>query len=132
MDCVHRLIRTVAMLGTLVVMTGCGSLQFIDKTGHAHPGTFDSVSKKLEATINGKKYEGIYVTNAGSAFSSGWSYGAKPAFVSGQTVISGNSGRAILRADGGDSIQCEFSYQGMTAIGNCEGANGERYQLVTQ
>jgi len=120
-------------VAVLLLVTGCGGVQLIDESGRAHAGKFDSITKQLEGTIDGKTYKGFYVTNAGAINYSGWIQGTRSAYnTSGQASYSGNAGRAILTAADGDTIQCEFSYSGYRAIGTCQGAGGERYQLVTR
>lgn len=115
-------------------LAGCGgSLNLIESDGTTHIGKFDSVTKTLEVDVNGKLYSGHYITNSGMGTVTGWTYGgATPTYTTGQTYYGGNQGRAILRSVDGDTIQCEFSYQGMSAIGQCQDADGKRYQLTTR
>jgi hypothetical protein len=124
--------KSIISAVALLFLVGCGTVQLVDKSGKTHPGKFDSITKQLEGTINGKTYKGLYVTNAGTANISGWAQGPQSTYMTGQVSYSGNVGRAILRSTDGDTIQCEFNYHGYSAIGNCQGTDGERYQLFTQ
>ncbi|MEO0048643.1 MAG: hypothetical protein RLZZ410_1602 [Pseudomonadota bacterium] len=115
------------------LLSGCaGNLILVDKENKQFIGQFNSLSKTLEVNVNGKIFSGFYITNSSVGFSNYQMYGAgATATGSSQTIYGGNSGRAVLRSQDGDTIQCEFNYQGMKAIGSCVNAQGERYQLIT-
>jgi hypothetical protein len=116
-----------------LMLTGCGgNLLLIDKNNQQSTGSFNSMSKSLEINHKGRVYSGFYITNSGIAFGSAQAFGTKPSYGNSQTFYSGNSGRAALRSVDGDTIQCEFNFQGMQAIGTCLDNAGEVYQLITQ
>jgi hypothetical protein len=112
---------TVILISTLI--SGCaslspvGSLRFVDKSKHVYIGEFNTFSKKISVEIDGLKYEGFFITNSGSV---------------GGVEYSGNSGKAILNELGGNTMRCEFEYEGRHAIGNCSNSTGTSYQVTTQ
>ena len=113
---------SITLISILMVcfVSGCssvGSLQFVDKFGHTYQGKFDRFSKEIETDISGVKYSGFFITNAGEI---------------GGVQYTGNTGRAILKSIVGDTMQCEFNYQGIHAIGTCVSASGDSYHVATQ
>ncbi len=121
-----------ALLIIVVSLAGCaGNLILVDKDNRQSVGQFNSLTKTLDVTLNGKSYSGFYITNSSVGITNTQIYGAgTTATGSSQTLYGGNSGRAVLRAQDGDTIQCEFNYQGMKAIGSCFDSKGERFQLI--
>jgi hypothetical protein len=118
-----------------LLLTGCaGTLQLLPRDGGQRAmGTFNTITKTLEANLSGKLYSGKYVTNAGSSFTTVNAYsGTQSAYGSGQTFSSGNSGAALLVAADGDTLRCEFNYQGLNAIGICKSREGRIFDLTTQ
>lgn len=102
------------------LITGCaslGGLQVTDEAGHIYQGEFSSFSKSIEVEINTVKYSGFYITDAG---------------VVGNVRYSGHTGRATLSAMNGDTMQCEFNYQGLRAIGTCLSSSGDKYRFSTK
>lgn len=118
----NKITLTVIALLTALI-SGCanlspvGSLRFVDQSKHVYIGEFNTFSKIISVEIDGVKYEGFYITNAGSV---------------GNIQYSGNSGKAILNTVSGDTMRCEFEYQGHRAIGTCSSASGNSYQVATQ
>ena len=123
--------KRLFVLVPFVFLGACGGKTIlIDRDGRESTGTYDAIGKTLDVTVNGKLYRGSYITNAGTGVGSFQTYGAKPTYGTTQTYASGSSGRAILRSQDGETIQCEFNYQGMNAIGTCGDAKGNTWQLM--
>lgn len=124
--------KKIILLLAVLLMSGCaGNLILIDKDSKQFSGQFNSLSKTLEVSINGKLFSGFYITNASVAISNSQINSTRStANANTQTFYGGDTGRAVLRAADGETIQCEFNYQGMKAIGSCLNATGERYQLI--
>ena len=101
-------------------LSGCnslGGLQFTDKAGRTYQGQFNFKSKTIEVDIFAVKYTGFYITDQGYV---------------GNVAYSGHTGRAALSAMNGDTMQCEFNYQGLRGIGTCLSAGGESYRFSTK
>lgn len=124
--------KTVFLALVVFLLSGCaGNLILVDKNNNQSVGQFNSLSKTLEVNINGKTYSGFYITNASVGIANTQVYGAGTvATGSSQSFYGGNTGRAVLRSPEGDTVQCEFNYQGMKAIGTCVDGKGDRYQLI--
>ena len=123
--------RLVFIVVLFIFLSACGGRAvLIDRDGRESTGTFDSVNKAIEIPVNGKLYKGIYVTNSSIGFGSYQTFGVKPTYGATQTVVSGNTGRAIIRSADGDIIQCEFNFEGMNGIGTCTDAKGNSWQLI--
>lgn len=121
----------------LVLVAGCaqtGAITLIPRDGGERAlGSFSTGTRAMEVTLAGKRYSGGYVTNASRSVSTGQAFaGGTTAFGSSQTVNSGNSGIAMLSAPDGDTIRCEFNYQGLTGIGTCQTRAGRVFDLTTQ
>lgn len=106
-----------------ILISGCanlapvGSLRFVDQAKHVYIGAFNTFSKKISVEIDGIKYEGFFITNSGRV---------------GDIQYSGHSGKAILNAGNGDTMRCEFEYEGHHAIGTCSSTGGNNYQVATE
>uniref|UniRef100_UPI004047576B hypothetical protein n=1 Tax=Polynucleobacter sp. TaxID=2029855 RepID=UPI004047576B len=124
-------IITISLLSALILSGCAGNLILVDKNNQQSVGQFNSLSKSLDVNMNGKKYSGFYITNASVGIINTQVYGVGTS-TSGtsQSFYGGNSGRAVLRSIDGDTIQCEFNYEGMKAIGTCIDSKGDRYQLI--
>lgn len=133
-----RQASAVALLAGL--LHGCtGGMMFIGPDGATHQGTFDAVAKTMTVSIRGIEYSGSYVlggspgrtaTTTSTTVSSTGRVGVS----SGQTYIPGSgggNGRALLASPAG-ALSCEFTYQGMTAIGACQDQAGQQYQFQTR
>lgn len=116
------------------LLAGCaGTLAVHPREGtETVAGAFDAVSKTMEVTVGTKRYAGSYVTNSGTAFGSGVAFsGTRSTYGFGQTSYSGNSGVALLSAPDGDTMRCEFNYQGLSAVGVCQTRAGRLYDFAT-
>ncbi len=116
----------------LLALVGCGgTAMLIDKNGKQSMGKFDAFAKTLEMNIDGKLYSGFYIVNSAYSYGSAQAFsGTKSAYATSSGYVSGNTGRAILRSADGDTLTCEFNYQGMKGIGECVRSDGERYQMM--
>ena len=103
----------------------------IDQGGKQYTGKFDAISKTLDVDVEGKLYSGFYITNSGYAFGTSQTFGARPMYGNSQMMVGGTSGNAMIRSVDGDSITCDFNYQGMRAIGVCvRPSTGATYQFM--
>lgn len=101
-----------AVLLAALLLSGCsGGLLVIGPDGASHEGTFDALSKTMSVKIGGEQFSGPYVLGGTSG---------------------GSNGRALLTSPAGGSLTCEFTYQGMSAIGSCQDRTGNRYQTRTR
>lgn len=117
---------------SLLVLTGCVTqVSLIDPAGKISKLDVDPISKGLSGVVDGKSYKGNYVTNQGSGFATGQTFGKKPTFSTAQYVSNGSAGQAMLFSADGANIQCEFSYQGLTVLGQCQGSSGTPYLMTT-
>lgn len=127
--------KAMSVCSLALLLAGCaGTLQLLPRDGGERAnGTFNTGTKTLEVNVSGKFYSGKYVTNAGSSFTTVNAYsGTQSAYGSGQTFSSGNSGVALLVAADGDTLRCEFNYQGLNAIGICKLRDGRIFDLTTK
>ena len=117
-------------LFTAVIVTalvGCaGSLKLLEE-GKVHQGTYDAIAKTMSVTIEGTKFNGTYIVNSGSTFSSGF-VGRRA--VTMQGVSSATMGRGLMTSDTGRVLRCEFAVQGMSAQGACQDNTGRFYDLI--
>lgn len=103
--------RKVVLLAALM-LAGCGGgLLVVGPDGASHEGTFDAVSQKMTVTIRGEQFSGSYVLGG---------------------YAGGNNGRALLTSSTGGSLNCDFTYQGMSGIGTCRDRAGQQYQFRTR
>ena len=115
-----------------LLITGCSSsnLLLIDKNNKEHNITYNPGSQTMEVLVNGKKFTGDYVTNSSIAFGISQNYGNNSSTGASQTYISGNSGRAFLKSNDNEMLQCEFTYS-TKLIGICTDNKGEKYNLIS-
>lgn len=105
------MMRRFAILSALL-LTGCGGgLLFVGPDGASHEGTFDTVSQSMTVSIRGEQFKGPYVVGG---------------------YAGGRNGRALLTSTSGGSLNCDFTYQGMSAIGTCRDPSGKQYQFRTR
>lgn len=95
--------------------------------GKAHRGKYDSVTRTIEVTIDGKRYAGNYVTNS-TVSTGGFFSGTR--YVNATAVGSASQGRAILVSDDQLTVRCEFAVQGMSAQGSCQDSTGKLYDMI--
>lgn len=119
--------RIIVELGLCVLLVACGGTVTLLADGKAHRGKFDALAKSLEVTIDGKRYVGNYVTNAGSS-AGGFFLGTK--YVANNSVSSATQGRAILVSNDNQTLRCEFAVQGMSAQGACQDSSGKFYDMI--
>lgn len=125
----------IAIIISVLLLSGCaGNLLLHPRDGGDKAyGAFNTGDKSMEVTSGGKRYAGGYVTNAGGSVTTAQAFsGGASAFGTGQTFHGGNSGVALLAAADGDTMRCEFNYQGLRAIGVCQTRAGRVFDLVTQ
>lgn len=116
----------------LVLLSCAGTLQLHPREGTGGGvGTFEALGKTTEVTLAGKSFRGNYVTNAAIATGSAVVFsGRKSAWGTGTTTYSGNSGFGFLTARDGDTLRCEFQYQGFSAIGVCQDRAGRVFNMT--
>lgn len=120
---------------TLASLAGCaGNLRLLED-GKSHAGSWNNITKTLEATIDGKKYTGSFSQNATVGFGSGFataSSGTNTAFASGSgtTVASNGSGQGYMTSEDGKVIQCVFQAAFGRGQGECQGMDGRRFVLI--
>jgi hypothetical protein len=103
--------RKAAVLAALL-LSGCGGgLLAIGPDGATHEGTFDAIGKSMSVNIRGEQFSGPYILGG---------------------YAGGSNGRALLVSPSGSSLNCEFTYQGMSAIGSCQSRSGNLYQIRTR
>lgn len=135
---------------TTVMLAGCATehLVITDPTGVQWPVFINSDHATMQVDIAGKVYRGHYVDNASSStgfvttfgpFSYGYGpymYGYGPYMYPGigtiQSYNPGNSGRAILIAKDGDTLDCHYNYQGTTVVGTCRNRAGDKYVISSR
>lgn len=117
---------------SLAALAGCVSqVTLISQDAKRYEMKVDQMARKLSTTIDGVFYTGTAVGSETVGFSSGQSFGAKPAFGSATTIVQGNDGRALLTAATGQYLECGYTKSGMTIIGNCVGSDGRKFVLTT-
>ena len=132
---------------TAVLLTSCATehLVITDPGGRQWPVAIDSDHNSMQVTIADKTYRGHYVENAssstgfGTTFMYGYGpfmYGYGPYMYPGvgtiQTYNPGNTGRAILIAKDGDTLDCHYNYQGTTVVGICRDRSGTKYAITSR
>jgi hypothetical protein len=126
--------RKLLLIG-LLALAGCaGNLRLLED-GKSHAGTWNSATKTLEATIDGRKYSGSFSQNATVGFGNSFvtaTSSTRTAYGSGfgTAVSSDGSGQAIMTSEDGKVIQCVFQAAMGRGQGRCEGLDGRRYVLV--
>ena len=101
-----------AALLIAMLLSGCGGgLLVVGPDGASHEGKFDAISQSMSVSIRGEQYSGGYILGGDAG---------------------GRNGRALLMSASGSSLNCEFTYQGMSAIGSCQDRSGNRYQFRTR
>ena len=127
--------KALGAYALIALLAGCaGTLSLHPRDGGERAvGAFNTGNKSMEVTVGAKRYTGGYVTNAGSSFTTAQAYsGNASAFGNAQTFHGGNTGVALLTAMDGDTIRCEFNYQGLRAIGICQTRAGRVFDMTTQ
>lgn len=119
--------RILFTLGLCALLTACGGTVTLLADGMAHRGKFDAVSKSIDLSIDGKRYSGNYVTNAGNS-AGGFFTGTR--YISTNTVSGATQGRAILASNDNQTLRCEFAVQGMSAQGACQDSSGKFYDMI--
>ncbi len=111
-----------------LTLSGCGGNLLLVADGKTHPGKFDSMTKSIELTVDGKRFAGNYVTNS-TVTTGGGMVGNK--WISTTGTTGGTQGRAMLISSDNSTMKCEFAYQGMSAQGVCQDSNGKTYDFMT-
>ncbi|WP_156955306.1 hypothetical protein [Polaromonas glacialis] len=119
--------KSLFMLLTVTALAGCGGSLKLLEEGKVHQGTYDAIAKSMTVSIDGIKYNGTYLLNNGSTFSSGF---AGRRFVTMQGTSSATMGRGLLNSETGKVLRCEFAVQGMSAQGACQDNAGRYYDLI--
>ena len=121
-------------LYSILLLAGCAqpTLYLIDKNNKEDIVTYSTFTKAMEVTHDGVLYKGNYVTDSRVVFGNAQNWGNKPSYGTTQSYVSGKNGRAILFANNGDRLNCEFSYDDDTAIGVCTNPKGEKFDLATK
>jgi hypothetical protein len=125
------------MLSALpLLLVGCAAplpvpFELIDQQSVAHEGSFHVDDQRMEATIDGKRFQGFYVVATGTAVVTTDTLSSRR-FRSYQSVssVSSNSARAVLTSADGERITCEFLFADQKAVGDCRSSTGRTFQLV--
>lgn len=124
--------KYLSVLIVSTLMCGCVSqVTLISQDSKRYEMKVDQLARKLSTTIDGVFYTGTAVGSEAVAFSSAQTYGLKPTFASGTTIVAGNTGRALLSSATGEYLECSYTKSGMSLIGNCESNSGRRFVLTT-
>jgi hypothetical protein len=125
-----------------VVLASCATEHLVvtDPSGRQWPVLIDSDHSTMQVIIAGKTYRGHYVENASSSSgfvtSFGLMYGYDPYMYPGigtiQTYNTGNTGRAILISKDGDTLDCNYNYQGTTVVGTCRDRSNNKYVISSR
>jgi hypothetical protein len=132
---INQISKAVWVCVIATLMVGCaGTLALHPRDGGEKAvGAFNTGGRSMEVTVGQKRYGGSYITNAGTSYSTAQAFsGNASAFGNAQTFHGGNSGVALLTAADGDTMRCEFKYQGMQAIGVCQTRAGRVFDMTTQ
>lgn len=115
------------------VLTGCiNQATLISQDGHRYTMKVDQLAKKVSAVIDGVAYSGNAVMSQSIGFGAAQSFGMRPTFATGTSVMAGSDGQALLVAANGDYIQCGFNKNGATVIGRCQSNKGRQFVLTTE
>jgi len=128
-----KLKNNLIIIFLLDLVVGCVAsppmpLQLVDSASRMYSGTLNPDSQKLEVTIDGHLFRGVFIVGSGSAVSETLS-GRR--YLPGETVTyyTSNSARAHLTSDNGKQLNCEFLYEVSHAIGECKSPSGAVFQL---
>lgn len=125
--------RLLALLGSALLLCSCaGKLQLLEN-GRSHPGSWNSATGTIEATIDGQLYTGSYSDPLPIGIGvgvGGGSWGGGFGGVGVSTGTGGGGGRALLRSVDGKVIECYFATSFGSGQGNCQGLDGRRFVLV--
>jgi hypothetical protein len=121
-------------ISCVLALAGCTfpTLYLIDKNNKEAVVTYSTISKSMEVVQNGVLYKGNYITDSKVVVGNVQNWGNKPSYGTSQAYVPGKNGRAVLFANNGDRLNCEFAYDDDTAIGVCTSSKGERFDLVTK
>lgn len=121
--------KAVLIAALALALAGCaGNVKLISE-GKVYQGKYESVTKTMEADIDGVAYKGTYVTDTSTT---GGGFYSKGKWVSMSTTTGGTAGRALLTSADNKVLRCEFMVGSMSAQGTCQDSNGRTYDLVTQ
>ena len=94
--------------------------------GSLGSGVAQLSGERVTISLKEKTYTGTYVL--GTSYS-GWGPGFR-----GTTryfsELNGSNGRLFATAKDGDSIRCEYQYDGISGVGTCEDKAGNMYDMV--
>jgi hypothetical protein len=138
---IHATCRRVGIAGAIVcLLAACsGNLQLLEE-GRSHPGTWNSATGQIEATIDGQRFTGTYSDppaiglgigvggGSGGWGGGGWSGSGGAVGIS--TATGGGGGHAVLTSPDGRVIECFFATSFGRGQGECRGADGRRFVLV--
>lgn len=105
--------------------------QLIDQGSVAHAGTYNPNDQSMDVSVGGKAFHGFYIIATGAGMSTSDAlFPHRVGSVSTFSQLTSNSARAMLRAEDGESISCQFLFQDGRAIGDCNSSAGKTYQFV--
>lgn len=126
-----------SLLGVVVgALAGCASqppvpFQLVDQQSVAHTGVFRTQDRSMDVSIAGKDFHGFYIVATGTAVgTSDALFSRRFHTVETFSSVSSNAARAVLKSADGESITCEFLFEGLRAVGDCRSSAGKAYQLV--
>lgn len=113
--------------------------ELVGKGNAQYQGQFNPADRSIDVTIGKKLYTGFYVTSVTTSRSTdmgypgfrpyGYGMGGWPRDI--WTTTSNNTGKAYLKAADGDSLTCDFMFEGARLLGECQSVQGDtKYQMV--
>ena len=135
--------RILCLALACLVLAGCvvakpsGTFKLLEEGRPPHVGTWSGTTMTLQVSIDGVPYSGHYVRNssvtAGSGFATAYQPGRMPISgnSSGTSVTVDGSAMAVMTSPDGKIVQCALRVSIRTGIGQCEGADGRRFVLVS-
>jgi hypothetical protein len=115
------------------LLAGCvNHVALISQDGLRYEIKVDQLARKLSAVIDGVAYTGTTVGDNSTSFGTAQTLGMKPVYATGTSFTVGSGGRALLVAATGDYIECGYTKNGTTIIGQCQSNKGRQFVLTTE
>jgi hypothetical protein len=128
-------LRIFIAVSVCALLAGCGhNLMLMSREGSTTgQGVAHGSGGKGELTIDleGKHYTGRWVAFSGGSLGLLQTYGAHPVTGTAISTNAQSTGNALLKAEDGSGLRCEFQFSGWTntGIGVCQADGGRLYDL---
>ena len=127
--------RIVAPLVALLLVSGCAhrlTMQSADGSVGFGTATVGAGSGSIEATIDGRRYDGRWTAATEGAVGFGTLLAGGQSVMATSMMVGGSRGMALMRSSDGKTMRCEFIYSGMSrgGYGVCEDGERKRYDLL--